>query len=290
MTQALCEALSLRNKDVTMVVRSSEEGNKAFAFLSGKYEHIPMTVVPDVVKQMSSEGKLGKINIRNWHIDQDFTSIYIELPDIAEDFEDMYGLTDRVIPGLVIMTSDTGSSSIIVRGTVKKAGSKYYSIIDEYAHKHSGNITVEDILTMTDSKVMAKIRKLPEALMDKMGKQITPATPDTTKNRNANRKAVESAIKNGVKTLGIKKILGQNRTKELMEQLFAEIDPNSVYTEYDIAMLFLGLSDRVDGLPKEIRKRLAETCGQAPFIKMSGKPGPVDKGDLVLLPEGEEVA
>ena len=290
-TMDIMEALNYWRGEMTMVVRECENPrtkkieNKVFAFLSSKYTDIPLSILPKAIKTIMADGKLGRAEVYGWYMNHMFTEIQIEFPDAGEDFAAISGLKTPVIPGLIMMSSDTGSSSLIIRGTYRVKGSSRYVVLDEFTHKHSGAITTEDILDACDRHIMSNFRKLPEALADKMSKIIGTGKVDTPQEMAANAQAVAGAIKGAMKKLGVNTELGKTRSKMLLEQLIETIDPESVYSEYDLAMLFLGLPDRVDGLSKEMQTRLAKDCGKAPFIDYTANTEKVDDEDLVLLPE-----
>ncbi len=290
-TMDIMEALNYWRGEMTMVVRECENPNtgklenKVFAFLSSKYTDIPLRILPKVIKTIMVDGKLGRAEVYGWYMDHTFTEIQIEFPDAGDDFATLSGLKTPVIPGLIMMSSDTGSSSLIIRGTYRVKGGNRYVVLDEFAHKHSGTITTEDILDACDKQIMSNFRKLPEALADKMSKIIGTGKVDTPQEMAANLQAVADAIKGAMKKLGVNAELGKSRAKVLLEQLIGSIDPESVYSEYDLAMLFLGLPDRVDGLSKEMQTRLAKDCGKAPFIDYASNIAKVDNEALVLLPE-----
>lgn len=277
LTQALCEALGEKNAKMKMVIREVQgDGRihqKAFAFLSDAYTPIPMDTLPKVLDRILEDKKMGETKVKEWYVDHTFTAIRIEFPDAGEEFSDISGIPDRVIPGLSIMTSDTGSSSFIVRGTYRVSGSGRHVTVDEYAHKHTGKVTPEAVLDACDKDIFQKFRNLPEALADKMGKII-----------GSDKKTIEKAYKKGMHELGLRKAMGVRRAKEMVEQLVAELDPSAVYSEYDIAMTFLGLADRIDGVSKTVLERIAKACGKAPFISYGAEKAAEEEEEIVLLP------
>ena len=278
LTQAMCEALTKTNPRVTVVTRKmlNEEGRydrKIFAFLSEKYIPIPQRTIIRAIKALLKDGKFGSSEINRWYVDHDFTSIHIEFPEAGEEFSDISGLKDTVVPGLVLMSSDTGKSSFIIRGTYRLKGCNRYVIVDEYARKHIGTITSEEILTDCDREIMVNFRKLPEELARKMGQLI------------GNGHLVEKALRDSLIKLGIRKIIGKTRFAQLLEQLNAEIDQAAIYSEYDVAILIMGLADRLEGLPKFLLQPVAKATGRAPFITLSGNDE--DNEELILMPEEE---
>ena len=284
LTQAIVEALG-RGKEVTVVVREDDEGNKkAFAFMSKKYEPIPQTVLPTAIEELMKENVLGQAKVKGWAIDHQFTAISLEYPEAAAEFSETYKLKDGVVPGLTLMNSDTGASSLIIRGTYRMPNRRYPVIVDEFSHKHAGAITPEDVLRAANEEILAKLRLLPEALAEKMTAIIGDGLTATVKDRSRNVKAVQAAYKHVIAKTGIKKELGASRTKQLYELLCQEIDPACVYTQYDVCTTIMGLADRVDGLSREMQNRLGKACGKAAFVQI-GTTKQADMDDLVLLPE-----
>lgn len=285
MTAALIDALSRKKGDITLTIRSvvdpetGKKHHKVFSFLSGKYQDVSMNILSETIRQMS-DPVMGDPVTKFWFMDQDFAEVYVEFPEAAEDYAATYGLKDKVIPGLLLMSSDTGSCSVIVRGTARTEGCNHYIVVEEYAHKHLGEISVNDILTEISEKINVKLRKLPEALIDKMGNTIGGGKVSTEKEQKENVKAVTETIKSAIKKLGLVKVLGQKRCIQLREQLIAEINGTTIYTEYDICSLFMGLSDRIEGLSRNHRRELAAACGKAPFIDLT-----VPSTSIVLVPE-----
>ena len=152
-------------------------------------------------------------------------------------------------------------------------GCNRYVIVDEYARKHIGTITSEEILTDCDREIMVNFRKLPEELARKMGQLI------------GNGHLVEKALRDSLIKLGIRKIIGKTRFAQLLEQLNVEIDQAAIYSEYDVAILIMGLADRLEGLPKSLLQPVAKATGRAPFITLSGNDE--DNEELILMPEEE---
>lgn len=288
LTQAICEALGAKKEEMTMVIRSlpNENGKpeqKVFAFLSNKYTNIPMDILPEAVRAILADGKLGKSEVTGWYMDHSFTLVSMEFPEAGEEFSELSGLADTVIPGLVLMSSDTGTSSLIIRGTYRPLGARKYVVVDEYSHKHAGTVTQQEIMEACEKNIMGNFRRLPEELANKMGRIIGNGDISTETARKRNEKSVKKAVREGMKALGLQKDLGKQRYVSLLDQMNTEINPSAVYSEYDLAMLFLGLPDRVEGLSREMQTRIAKDCGRAPFI--SYQKVNIEEEDIILLPE-----
>ena len=277
---AIAESLSDSKAPMTLVERFTG-GNtkcgkdyKVFAALSGKYEAIPMTILSDVINRLSDVSDMGKPVVKRWYIDQNVAEIQVEFPDVADAFSAEYKLPEKVIPGLLLMSSDTGYCSITIKGTYRMEDQKTHVVVDEYSHKHIGDINESMILDACEKQIFARISRLPNALVEKLGKVIALGnSPDVAD-------IVKSAYESGFRKLGLTKVLGAKRKKAVLEALNLEIDPSVTYTEYDIAQTLMRLPDRIDGLSRELSSRLAKACGGAPFLDF-GK----TKTEVVLMPE-----
>ena len=285
---AVEEAISQPGKRMTIVMRQQERNGvmdkKAFAFMSAKYRPIPVNTLPDVVTRLESYGTLGKPSLHRWFVSHQFARLYLEYPKAAADLQAELKITDRVIPGVMISTSNTGDSAFYVRGTYRVEGRRSIVTTDEFARRHQGEIKPEDIVESADREVFSKIRRLPEALAAQMGRVIGEGKTSTPEEREANRKAVKEAIYKAFVALGLRcrgAGLGAERAKALRDALVAEINPAAKYTECDISVMIMGLPDRVDGISQEARELLAKACGKAAFVHVTGPEG----DGIALLPE-----
>lgn len=274
---------------VTLAIRKDSLGNnKIFSFLSDKYEPIPQSTILDVAKRIMSDAVMGETEVREWQMDHEFTRLYLEFPEKAEEFASMYGLTDVNIPGVVLMSSDTGASSFIVRGTYRSPKSSSYVMVDEVMRRHQGKtLDVNKLLEECDTTIFQNYRKLPEAMAEKIGKVVGAGDVSCSKSRTRNKEAVQSAIRGAMSELGLMKELSEGRGKKLSDALCAEVNGGQVYTEYDLAQTFLGLPGRLDGLCRANVERVSKLCGRAPFIDYQPRKHKTgDNEGIVLMPEG----
>ena len=244
---------------------------KIFACMSGRYNPIPLRIVPDAADRLIDEAVLGKGVVTSWIVDHNIARIHIEFPDAAEDYAELYKTENLFIPGIEITSSDTGFSSVFVRSTLRREDSRYYVIADEFARKHSGKITAEEILDLANKTVLTDLRLLPEKLSELMGQVITPEPLTGPRSKARNRNAVADVIKNVAKELDLKSALGLSRTNALCEEMMKEINPEIVYSAYDVACNFMSIPDRVSGLGDGVMTELKKLCGKAPYVKYVGK-------------------
>ncbi len=277
-----------KNEKIHFVYREEElEGasapvRKIFAALGGAFAPVGQTILSDVADFVEREGVMGKTEVRNWSVDHQFTDLYLEFPEVAEDIAATYGVPEGIVPGIFLCTSDIGKSSIIVRGTCRLKGSTKSVLTDEVTIKHVGKITAETVMERANEEVFAKLRVLPETLCSLMGESVCDYSDldlSTSKGQQENSDIVGDLIETLAKT-ALADAGKANRTA-LVEALVAEINPEIPYTKYDIAVLFMGMPDRISGLDRFTEEKIARACAKVPFILKKDKGS---AGKVVLLP------
>lgn len=278
----IAELLTSGDTEMTLVIRDDGENSKLFACMSAKYSPIPMTLLSDIADQLTSDAALGNAICTGWYVDHSITDCYIEFPEAGKDLAASYGLSVDVIPGVMLSSSDTGDSSVSIRGTYRVKGCRSFVTTEEVRVRHIGSATPAEVVKMVKEEIFKRLRSLPEALAEKIGLRITPASLDLKDpaGRKENFKCVKKAIKLGSKKLGVVKAIGKKREKELLECLYATIDESSVFTQYDIAMLYLTLGDKVAGLGRAATLKLSKALADAAFISYIDEP---EEGDELYL-------
>ena len=59
-----------------------------------------------------------------------------------------------------------------------------------------------------------------------------------------------------------------------------EIDGSVIYTEFDVAMAFIGIGDRLALIPDNARKELEKACAGAPYVDFQD-----NAPEIAVLPE-----
>lgn len=281
----IMEGLINRLSNLKLVIRTvKEEGRtdrKLFGVLTEKYKPISLTLIPETIDAFEKDGSMGSSSFRYWKNSQDFTEALVEFPDAAEEIMDTYGLTEALVPGIRITTSDTGDSAVRIQSTYRKEDSRTYVVKKEVKKNHMGKVTKETILEDVKKEIYSEIHELPSRLAGLMANTIGTPDVSTAEGQAANKEAVQRAIRTAARKLHIGKAIGQKRAKELVDQLEVEVVGSNIYTEYDIAMIYIGLGDRVAALPDNARKNLEKACAEAPYIKYQKS----SDDEVVLLPE-----
>lgn len=280
--QHLADGLMAQNQNISFIYRevnTADDGKKLkspvrkiYAAMGNTFRPVPQTILVDAARLIESEGKMGKMQTKAWHIDQQYTSLYVEFPEMETELSEMYKLPGTFMPGLYLATSDAGTSSVVVRGTYTY--NSHYVIIDEVAMKHCGTITPEKILKRVQKEIFNKFRNLPEALETLISRDVIDYTAldlSSESGAAANFDAV-AGIYEKVLMDEFKPLIGKKRAGQLLEALKAEIDGTRPYTMYDIADTFMGLCDRMTGVETLERHTVADiqaACGKAPFVLLN---------------------
>ena len=176
----LADSMIAKNSPVTMVYReaTNEYGitvRKVFAVLGKTYKLIPQTVVQKIKDAVEADGDLGAVKPGEWGVDHDFTSLNVTFPALGAELAKEYGAI-KVMPGVQIYDSDTGCSSIIVRGTYQTE--KSYVITDEVAKKHTTGLNLEEFLADVKKSIFENFRALPEILAQLIGEPVYGGTDE----------------------------------------------------------------------------------------------------------------
>lgn len=232
---------------------------KVFAVMSKKYTAIPQTVIIDVLDQVVKEAEddMGKAECAGWTISHSLTRIYIEFPEAAEDISNVYKLPDQMIPGLMLETSDIGDCSLRVKGYFKfpSAGTVSY-MENEYSRIHSGEINIEELLKAAKHEIFPRYTQYPEHLAKLMMHDVVDASMAPM----LRTKKMASLYRKISKDIGLVKAIGKAREKNLLDQLIMSINPEIIYTAYDVAMTFLTLAKSVETENKGVIEAIAKTA------------------------------
>lgn len=282
----IAESLYSLEKPLKLVIRTNEEEGredmKLFGAVSERYKNISLEIIPETVNSFEKDGSMGMSELRKWINRQPYTEAIVEFPDAADELQMTYGLLDRMIPGVRVSTSDVGEASVRVQGTFRIDGRSCYSVRNEVKRNHSGKVEVKDIIEEVKKSIFAEIKELPQKLASLMDKTLGDFDLTTDEGRKKNRDILDKAVRRGIRKLHISKTLGQKRAKELEEQLRNEFSCYTQYTEYDLAVAFLGLGDRTVGLSDNLKKQLEKAVADAPFITYQNRD---DSEEIGLLPE-----
>ncbi len=290
------DAVFAKNEKIHFVYREEQIGTKAddspimarkiFAALGGAFSPVPQTIIADMADMIGDESIMGRMDVREWCVDHLFTDLYVEFPEAAEEFKTAYGVTDNIIPGIFLCTSDIGKSSIIARGTYRIEGYSKSVVTDEVMIKHVGNLKAREICDRINGEILANVRVLPEALCSLISKEVADYSKldlTTESGQRTNLKAMQDAIENTAKKC--LSDLPAKRRKELTDRMMDEIDPSRPYTLYDVAVDFMGVPDRIEGLDRPTVEKIVKSCAKAPFVLADKKSGSSDKeSDIYLLP------
>lgn len=267
---AVMSEFAEKSKPVTLIIRKIGGIKKILSILSERYEAIDQKVILDIIEDITKDGSLGKPVCRNWEISQFVTKIYLDFPEKAKDIENHYGKTDKFIPGICIMSSDTGDCSLKILGTFRHGNS--LTVQDEVLHKHIGKIDIQSIIKKVEENIFAEFAKLPDKLCELLTVDISDTTWDLSNpaNQNRNVERYKEVMTDAFKQLKIVEAVGVKAKKILLEQLVYRACPDVYYTAYDICVDLMSLPEKVKGLAS--LPQLQKAVGRAPYISYDKAP------------------
>ncbi|MBQ8135194.1 MAG: hypothetical protein IJ192_12445 [Clostridia bacterium] len=217
-----------------------ERRGKVFGVFSDKYCYVPQESLMNIIESALSELNEDNPDIK-FKITQFETGIKISFPSIRDDISKMYHLPETMTPGLYITTSDTSDSAVSVQEVWTLKGIDTLGC--RVGRKHLGVVDINDLIRQMKRKIFKNYTYVPEKLCEMLLIDIDYVD-------------VEYIIKK----LGIHKIIGNKRTQELISQLSMEFAGRTSLTAYNVAVSFLSLADRIDGLKDAQKMMIGEAC------------------------------
>lgn len=250
-----------------LMVKEIGNFRKVFAVFTDRYKPIPQTFVTDLAETLSAPSTaMGKGEVDAWYTCHDYTEAHIIYRDKAKECADTYGIKD-FIPAVRITTSDMGKASLTVQAVWRHGNS--YAVCEELKFAHKGSTTTSDIAEKVGNVLFPRFSKLPEALANLMGIQISPEEVVVSSlYEEENEKAVGDFIDYLVDEINLIKAIGKGNTKRIKELMLDEMDMRETFTAYDIVTSFMDMPDRLKGLKPSLMKPFEKACGLAPFVEI----------------------
>jgi len=242
----IAELFGFDEKDVKILVRKVGNIRKAFAMHSERYGLVPQVTLHDIIEKI--DYGLGTPVCRYWEIDQSRSCVQLDFPERAKDFAKVYGISDRIIPGIRLMTSDVGDSSVCAIGTWRIGKGVVSS--DVFSRKHVGKIDPAFILQQIERQIFARYDRIPKMLGELLKVDISDPA---------------ECLISILRQIKLEEKVGKRRLQEITDLLIAQFNPTLKYTAYDLAKTILALPDSLKGLPPSTLKTIEGLVVDAVF-------------------------
>lgn len=249
----ITEILAKKKSKCSVVMRVSEEGvRKVFAVLGGTYTAIPQNKIRDVVAAAEDE-LLGdkESTFRGMTANNFVTRLYFEYPSIADEFRKVYKMTLNVTPGICVVTSDMGDSSLTVYGTIRLPGSETPFHIGKYSRIHRGNVDIDEYIEGVRNNIFTEYTKIPERIMELLTIDVSD---------------VNETLKAVMEKSGLAKVIGKKYSDQFVEAAAQEFIPGKPYNAFDIANFIATVPERIIGMAASARDAFAKTAKDAFFV------------------------
>ncbi len=282
--EALCSK-DAEKEGINFVYRKEGDQKKIFAAMGGSYSLIPQTILCDLIDLIDKESTLGELKVKRWAITHDLTGVQIDFPDAKVELKTSKGIEKDLTPGIALLNSDIGTSSIIIMSTYRKG--KSIIIGNELAFKHTKMLNIAKMKEEIDNTILADIRKLPETLIDLIGKPLMDYSKVDVKSEGGkytNRMFVEGVIDELLDS-ELKGSITGKKLNSLKECLHNEIVSDTCYTAFDIADIFLAIPERILGVDRYVKEKVAKACGRVPYsvLKAIDKVAKASEEKVVLV-------
>lgn len=224
---------------------------KVFADMGERFVYSPLSNMKKVIDAVFENHPFGPCEVKKWMFTHKEASVQVEFPAMGKKIQENYNLPHKLIPGFMLVDSDTGHSSFKVRTTFRIEGAKEAAYLDEKQWNHTSPIKVNEIVSYVSEEVVEDFYDVPESLFAKTKKPISPKKADATFRKWSRELQITGAI-------------GKKNEQILMKQLKESV-PVDGLNEYKLARAFLTSIEGQKLLPyAEENLRLA--VGKAPFI------------------------
>lgn len=216
---------------------------------SGTYNEDSMMTLVELYNLICKNEILGASKLTYWESNQGYSSVNIEFPEAADVFQEKYNLPVKLIPGIQMVSSDCGLSSLVISGTFRVEGSNYKFIVSEYTRKHTGIFFIPDIMITVEETVIKKLEPYAESLGKLTEKPLSNYELKTERGKQRNRGLIQNVIKNCFEQLSLARILGQKRSTLVKKYMLETLSDDIVYTYYDIADMFFHIDEYIAEVP-----------------------------------------
>lgn len=264
--------------DVLLTVRTEKDKSKVFAIMSDKYLPIAQTKINEILDIIQKEFKddFGDYTCLKWSIDHSLTRLYIEFPKAGKDFAETYEYPDKIIPGIMIETSDIGDCALRIRSYCRfeETDNVFYAD-DEVFQLHTTKLDMKDIEDQIKKTIYAKMNYYPQHLAELMTIDITTneMSPKEIK------QVMTKMYRRVSKEIGLVKAISKAKEKVIMDQLIDSINPELSYTAYDVATTFLCLANYIDTKDKTLIDTIAKTVPEVMKINFREE----EEEDIVIV-------
>ena len=244
----IAELFGVDEKDARMVIRKAGGNAKVFAIHSDKYTYVPQVTLLEIIENIKTEHGLGTPVCRKWEVSHTRSYVQLDFPERAKDFARVYGISDHIIPGLRLSTSDVAESSVCAVGTWRVGGGILCS--DVCSRKHTGKVDPELILKEINQQIFTKYERIPKTL----GELLLIDVSDPA-----------GCLFSVLQQIKLEDTVGKRRFREIMNLLCIQFNPTLRYTAYDIAKTILALPACLVGLPLSVSALLEKAVTAAVF-------------------------
>ena len=268
------------DKELQFIMRNHKGITVIDGVRSTSYPHLPMCgTVVSIVKAIPES--FGKPVVDKWKINHYSTRLRVLYQDKAEEFQELYSLPQKLIPGIEIINSDVGTSSLFVRSFWElPSGKIFYQ--NELKKEHSGDIDFEKIAEGIEKTIFPEFEAIPQRLCKLLAQKLTdnvidPISGEKTEltTSTKNKHIIDQVLKSVFKQIEMdkacrsdgKKTKGKTISVKLREQIEETFDISSSITAFDVCLGILTLPDYMEKKYSALSTMdtFKKAIGQAPF-------------------------
>ena len=144
------------------IMRDSDDRIKIFAVLGKGYTRIKQSVLIEMIEGMAG---VGTPEVKEWTVDQYYTKVQVDFPEIATDFSASYFTKEVITPGVLLRTSDSGKSAIAAKACITIGSREAVPVCADHVEKrHLGRCLADSIVNKVNLEIFRDYKQFPERL------------------------------------------------------------------------------------------------------------------------------
>lgn len=239
--------------------------SKVFAVLSDSFQSMDLSSLTGIANKLIGECTMGTTVVKKWESTHRISKLYLEFPEYGEILNKASNGMFDMIPGLLLMTSNTGDLAFTIKKTLRSPKSEYCCTQDGIIRKHSTKIDSSIVYDYLQTEYKKDIEKTVTFFVKKAKQRVYDCPLTSNREIKGNRQRCIALVRKWLKTLGLIRHIGKKRYSTIDIVITQDLNPEHPYTQYDMAQLIYQIPDIVISGPSPISLDRLEDLQSALF-------------------------
>jgi hypothetical protein len=267
-------------KEVTIILRTINSISKVYAMRSSRYLYIRQSILLDIMEEIQKrevyykeeykKEKSEKVPFvcRAWHIDNKSSWIELEFQSLGHEIKRRYDFNDDIVPGVKIITSDTGFSSLRIQSIWRISNT--ICIEHEFSRKHTGTKKHREmseefkasVFDEMNQEILTKYVELPQKL-------FALKTVILTEGEKTAASYISRVLKHAFKTVKMTAAISKQRSIKLESHVMEKLDYSKKITAYDLVIQTIDSINELKDIPITAVENMKKAITKLVYVPFS---------------------